>query len=278
MENLSFERYTFKTRLKRMLSVDFRRMLRWPLFYILVAACFVMPILILVMVTMMDGMVTVDPQTGVESVMEGFDNVWQIIGSVSDTSMMGGDAAGGAAAMDMDITSMCNINMLYFFISVLVCVFVSDDFRSGYAKNLFTVRSRKSDYVVSKTFVCFFGGALMILAFFGGAMIGGAIAGLPFDMEGFGAGNLGMCILSKVLLVAVFIPIYLVMAVVAKQRLWMSILLSMMVGMFLFMMIPMMTPLNATPMHALLCVAGGAMFGFGIGAISNQVLRKTSLV
>lgn len=46
-----------------------------------------------------------------------------------------------------------NINMLYFFVAVFVCLFVSDDFRSGYAKNLFTVRSKKSDYVISKTLV-----------------------------------------------------------------------------------------------------------------------------
>ncbi len=278
MENIRFESYTFKARLSRMLAVDFRRMLRSPLFYIMVAACFVMPILILVMITLMEGTVMVDPQTGAESVMEGFDHVWQIIGSVSDTSLMGDGTTGGTAAMSMDITSMCNINMLYFFVSVLVCVFVSEDFRSGYAKNLFTVRAKKSDYVISKTLVCFFGGALMMIAFFGGAMIGGAMAGLPFDMEGFHGGNLVMCLLSKVLLVAVFVPIYLVMAVVAKQKLWLSILLSMMVGMFLFMMIPMLTPLNATLMNPLLCVAGGCMFGFGIGAVSNQVLKKTALV
>ena len=174
--------------------------------------------------------------------------------------------------------SMCNINMLYFLIAVLVCCFVADDFRSGYAKNLFTVRAKKTDYVISKTLVCFVGGSFMILAFFLGSMLGGAIAGLPFDMVGFGVGELVMCILSKMLLVAVFVPIYLIMSVIAKQKLWLSILLSFMVGMFLFMMIPMLTPLNATIMNVLLCLVGGGLFGAGLGAISNQVLKKTSLV
>ena len=249
-------------------------MFTMPLIYIIVAACLVMPIVILVMTTMMDGTVSVDPQTGVETVVEGFDNVWQIIGSVS------ADASSSAegAAMDMSITSMCNINMLYFFIAVLVCVFVADDFRSGYAKNLFTVRAKKDDYVISKTLVCFVGGALMILAFFIGSMIGGAISGLPFDMVGFGAWELIMCILSKMILAAVFVPIYLVMSVVAKQRLWLSMLLSLMVGMFLFMMIPMLTPLNSGAMNVILCIAGGAMFSVGLGAVSNLILNKTSLV
>ena len=264
---------TFGKRLKSMMKVDFRRMFTMPLLYILAGACLVMPVIILVMTTMMDGTVSVNPQTGAETVVEGFDNSWQIIGTVSNAA-----AAGSEAAMDMSITSMCNINMLYFLIAVLICVFVAGDFRSGYVKNLFTVRAKKSDYVMSKTLVGFVGGALMILAFFLGSMLGGAVSGLSFEMVGFGVTELIMCILSKMILVAVFVPIYLVMSVVAKQKLWLSILLSMMTGMFLFMMIPMMTPLNATVINAVMCLAGGVLFSIGLGAISNAVLRKTSLV
>lgn len=274
MENMKFDKNTFGKRLRTMLSVDFRRMFTMPFLYIMVGICFVMPILILVMTTMMDGSVSVNPQTGVETVIEGFDNVWQIIGTVSSDST----ASTEAAAMDMSITAMCNINMLYFIIAVLVCIFVSADFRSGYAKNLFTVRAKKSDYIISKTLVCFVGGAMMILAFFIGAILGGAISGLPFEMTSFGTGELIMCILSKVVLVSVFVPIYLLMSVIAKQKSWMSILLSMMVGMFLFMMIPMLTPLNATIMNVLLCMAGGVLIGAGLGAISRLILKKKDIL
>jgi ABC-type transport system involved in multi-copper enzyme maturation permease subunit len=138
---IRFERNTFGKRMKTMLQVDFRRMFTMPLVYIMIGACFVMPVLILVMTTMMDGSVSVNPQTGAETVMEGFKNVWQVIGSIS----------GENSAMSMDMTSMVNMNMLYFLAAVLVCIFVADDFRSGYAKNLFTVRSKRSDYVISKT-------------------------------------------------------------------------------------------------------------------------------
>lgn len=271
---MKFEHNSFGKRLKTMLKVDFRRMFTMPLIYIMVGACLVMPILILVMTTMMDGTVSVDPQTGVETVVEGFDNTWQIIGSVSADASASADGAG----MEMSMLSMCNINMLYFAIAALVCIFVADDFRSGYAKNLFTVRAKKNDYVISKTLVCFVGGALMILAFFVGTILGGVIAGLPADMVGFGVTELVLCLLSKMILVGVFVPIYLIMSVVAKQKLWMSILLSMMVGMFLFMMIPMLTPLNATVMNVIMCLAGGVLFSIGLGAISNTVLKKTSLV
>ena len=50
--------------------------------------------------------------------------------------------------MSMDLVSMCNKNLVYFILTVLVCVFVGDDFRSGYSKNLFTIRSKKSNYVI----------------------------------------------------------------------------------------------------------------------------------
>ncbi len=266
---------TFSKRLGSMLKVDFKRLFLSRSFYIIVAACLVAPILILVMTTMMDGSVSVNPQTGEETVIEGFDNVWQIIGSVSDPNA---SASGDMSAMSMDIVSMCNINMLYFAIAALVCIFVADDFRSGYAKNLFTVRAKKTDYVASKTLVLSFGASMMVLAFFIGSLVGGAVSGLSFEMVGFNALNLVWCILSKMVLVSVFVPIYLIMSVVAKQKLWMSILLSMMVGMFLFMMIPMLTPLNATLGNALICAVGGVGFGFGLGAISNLILKKTSLV
>ena len=263
---------TFSKRFGSMLKVDFKRLFLSRSFYIIVAACLLAPILILVMTTMMDGSVTVDPNTGVETVMEGFDNVWQIIGTVS------GASEDASASMDMSITSMCNINMLYFTIAALVCIFVADDFRSGYAKNLFTVRAKKTDYVASKTLVLFVGSAFMMLAFVLGAILGGIFAGVSFEMVGFNVGNLIMSILAKILLCLIFVGIYLCVSVVAKQKLWLSILLSFGVGMFLFNIAPMVSPLNSGILQVILCTAGGAGFAIGMGAISNVVLKKTSLV
>ena len=262
-----FKHNSMSHRVKSMLAVDFRRMFTTRFLYIMLGICLVMPILILVMTTMLDGSVTVDPQTGVETVMEGFSNTWQAIGSYSDAGMM-----------SMDLTGMCNINMLYFFIAVLVCVFVADDFRSGYAKNLFTVRAKKGDYVISKTLVCLVGGALMLLAFFVGAMLGGAIAGLPFDTGEAGVTGIAMCMIAKLCLVAVFVPIFLAVSVAVKQKTWLSLMLSFMASMLLFMMVPMMTPLDSDIMNVILCLAGGALFSIGLGAVSKTVLAKTSLV
>ncbi len=251
-----------------MLGVDFRRMFTSPLFYIMVGASLVMPVLILVMTTMMDGTVSVNPQTGEETIIEGFKNVWQIIGSVS----------GGEQTMTMDITSMCNINMMFFIISIFVCLFVGADFSSGYAKNLFTVRAKKNDYVISKSITCFVAGASMILAFFIGSMLGGTIAGLPFALEGANVYNVIMCMLSKILLVGIFSSIYILASVFAKQRIWLSLLMAFGIGMLMFMMIPIITPLNSTIINVILCLVGSVLFSIGIGIGSKAILNKTSLV
>lgn len=269
-ERMKFEHFSFQKRLKSMLSVDFRRMFTMPLLYIMAAIAAVIPVLVLVMTNTMGGTTSIDPVTGMETVveMEPFINTWQVVEAVS----------GENSGISADIMSMCNINLLFFLAVVLVCSFVADDFRSGYAKNLFTVRSGKTDYVISKTLVGFTGGAIMILAYLLGSILGGAIAGLSFDTGAAGVSGIVMCFVSKILLMAVFVPIYLLWSVVGKQKLWMSMVGSFCVGMLFFMMIPMLTPLDSGIMNVILCLAGGAVFSVGLGAVSSKVLGKTSLV
>ena len=230
----------------------------------------VIPILMLVMTTAVGGSASMDPATGVETVteMEPITNTWQVVESIS----------GESAGMSSDIMSMCNINLLFFMAAVFVCVFVSEDFKSGYAKNLFAVRSQKADYVISKTLTGFIGGASMILAYFIGAVIGGGISGLSFDPGTAGFGGIVMCLLSKIFLMAVFVSIFMPMSTVGKQKRWLSMTGSFAVGLLLFMMVPSMTPLNSTIINVIMCLAGVVLFSVGLGAVSNIVLKKTSLV
>ncbi len=269
-----FEKVTFLQRIKSMLSVDFRRMFMGKFFYIMMGIALVVPTIVFVMMGMMDGTPMTDRETGLPVLdefgnpvlIEGFKNVWQMIGSLAN------------AKMGIGIVSMCNINLVFFMTAVLVCVFIADDFRSGYAKNLFTVRAEKTDYVISKTAVCFVGGAIMLVLFFVGAMLGGAIANIPFAMEGFNVGNVIMCMLAKIFLMLVFVAIYSLMAVIAKQRIWLSILLSLGAGMLMFMMIPMITPINSNFLNVILCIAGGATFSIGLGAVSRILLKKRDIL
>ena len=269
MENtVKFEVNHFSKRVKSMLKVDFRRMFKSKLFYILIACALLIPIVMTVMMAMMDGSVSVNPQTGVETVMQGPENTWQNIGTLP-----GGEAMGG-----MDIFAMCNINMMFMVVAVFICLFISDDFRSGYAKNLFTVRAKKGEYVLSKTFAGFVCGAFLLLSYFIGSMLGGAVAGLSFDLGGLSAGNIVMCMLAKIFLMPVFISIFVLISVAAKQKAWLALCGSLGGGMLLFMMVSMITPLNSTMLNVVLCLAGGILFAVGFGAVSNMVLRKTSLV
>lgn len=107
---MKFEKFTFPQRLGSMLKVDFRRMFTMGLVWLMIGICLVTPVLILVMTTMMDGSVSVNPQTGEETIIEGFASVWQIIATPSGTPM------------SMDMTAMCNINLLYFAVAVFVCL------------------------------------------------------------------------------------------------------------------------------------------------------------
>ena len=259
---------SFSQRLGSMLKVDFRRMFQSRLFYILLACALVMPALMTVMMSMMDGSVSVDPQTGVETVMQGPENTWQNIGTLPGGENMGG----------MDVFSMCNINMVFMIVAVFICLFISDDFRSGYAKNLFTVRAKKGDYVISKTLAGFLCGALMLILYFAGAVLGGAISGLSFDLRGLTVINFVMCMLAKIFLMPVFISIFVLVSVAAKQKAWLSVCGSLGGGMLLFMTVSLITPLGSTMLNVILCFAGGILFAAGLGIASNAVLKKTSLV
>lgn len=268
MENaIKFEKNCFSKRVKSMLKVDFRRMFKSKLFYILIACALVMPILMTVMTTMMDGSVSVDPQTGAETVMQGPENAWQNIGTLP------GEPLGAN-----EIFTMCNVNMAFMGVAVFVCLFISDDFRSGYAKNLFTVRAKRSEYVVSKTISGFICGALMLIAYLIGSILGGAISGLSFDLHGLSAGNIAACMLAKILLMLVFVSIFTIISIAAKQKAWLAITGSLGGGMLLFMMVSMITPLGSTALNVLLCAVGGVGFAFGLGALSTTILKRSSLV
>ena len=254
--------------IKTMIKVDFKRMFKSKLFYILIAIALVMPIIMTVMMTMMDGSISVNPQTGEETVMKGPENTWQNIGTLPGGETMGGN----------DIFAMCNINMMFMCVAVFICIFISDDFRSGYAKNLFTVRVGRGDYVVSKTLSGFICGTLLLISYFLGSILGGAISGLSFDLGGLNIINLIMCMLAKIFLMLVFVSIFVLISVAAKQKAWLAICGSLGGGMLLFMMVSMITPLNSTIINVLLCIAGGVMFAVALGAISKIVLKKTRLV
>lgn len=268
MENtVKFERFGMARRLGTMLRVDARRVLRSRLFYIIIACALVVPVLMTVMMSMMDGTVSTDPQTGAETVMQGPENTWQNIGTLPGEPL-GGD----------EIFMMCNVNMAFMGVAIFCCLFISEDFRCGYAKNLFTTRAHRSEYVISKLLFGWLCGALMLVAYFIGSVLGGAVSGLSFDLHGLGGGNVAACMLAKILLMPVFVSIFTLISVAAKEKAWLAVCGSLGGGMLLFMTVSLITPLSSTLMNVLLCAAGGAVFAAGLGALATLVLRKTRIV
>ena len=267
-KNAAFEKNSFSKRMKSMLCVDLKRMFKSKLFYILIACALLMPILMTVMMDMMDGSVSVNQQTGMETVIQGPENTWQNIGTLPGGEEMGGN----------EVFMMCNINMMFMAVAVFVCLFITEDFRSGFAKNLFTVRAKRGDYVISKTICGFLCGVLMLVAYFLGSVLGGAIAGLSFELHGLNVGNIVMCMLAKMFLMLVFVPIFVVISLGAKQKAWLSICASLGGGMLLFMMVSLITPLGSNFINVILCAIGGAIFSIGLGAVGKIILLKTSLV
>jgi len=87
-----------------------------------------------------------------------------------------------------------------------------------------------------------------------------------------------MSMLSKIAIVAIFVSIYILASVFAKQKLWLSLIVSFGIGMLFFTMIPMITPLNAGIINLILCLVGAGLFSVGIGFGTKAILSKSSLV
>ncbi|MGM9971792.1 MAG: hypothetical protein ACI35W_05230, partial [Anaeroplasmataceae bacterium] len=134
-----------------------------------------------------------------------------------------------------------------------------------------------NDYIISKEIVLFIVGVNMIIMFIIGAMIGGAISGLSFRLEGVNAYNIVMSILSKLFLVSIFISLYILASFIGGSKLWMSIVISLGIGMLLFTMIPMITPLNSTITNLIMCIVGGGIFSVGIAIGSYYILKNRNI-
>ena len=254
---LKFESPSFGKRIKSMLSVDFYRLFHTPLFYIMIFVSAIIPALVL---TMTGANETADAQT--------FTNVWQVVEAVS-----GANSDKGL----MSLATMCNINMVFIFTAIMIAIFVAHDYISGYNKSIFTVHPQKIDYVISKAVVGFISGACMIVAYVLGALVAGLISGLSFALGDASILSVLFCLLSKISLMGIFVPLYITVAVFFKQKLWLSILGSFAVGILFYPIAMMTAPLNATILNLIICIIGSALIGVGFSSLASLILNKRDL-
>ena len=266
---------TPKTRIRSMLKLDFYRLFHTPAFYIMLMVAAMIPALLLTMsgmdpvTTGASGLHTVSAVSAVSAAPAApaieYTNAWQVV-----------ESTGGSAVAEnpLDFSGFANINMLYIFAGLLMALFVSHDYRSGFVKHIFTVHAKKSDYVVSKTAIGVFSGAGMILTYVLGTIIAGLITGKSFDVN---VGGLILCLLSKTFLMGIFCSLFLGVAVFFRDKLWLTIVFTFLLGMMLYPAASIAT-LGAGFVTLLLSLVGGAIGAAAIGVGSSFILNKRDLV
>jgi hypothetical protein len=140
-------------------------------------------------------------------------------------------------------------------------------------KNIFTVHSKKVDYVISKTAIGLFGGAGMILTYVLGTVIAGLLTGKAFDVN---AGGLVACLISKAFLMGVFCSLFAAVAMFFRKNLWATIVATFVAGMMLYPAASIAT-LDSTAITAAISLAIGTVGAYAIGTVSNLILNKRDL-
>ena len=259
-----FESPAFKTRLTSMLKLDFYRLFHTPNFYIFLLIAALIPAMII-------GTSGMDASGGAGNAAYAapasieIANAWQLIESA------GGSAAAGNP---LDFGGYTNINMLFIFAGLMMAIFVAHDYSSGFVKNIFTVHSKKIDYVISKSAVGIFSGAGMIVTYVLGTALAGLFSGKSFDVN---VGGLILCLLSKAFLMGVFCSLFLGIAVFFKNKLWLTIVFTFLLGMMFYPAASVAT-LDSTGITLLISLAAGIIGALVFGTVSTLFLKKRDLV
>jgi len=267
MSHEVFETPAFSSRLKAMLKLDFYRLFNTPAFYIMLLIAALIPALIMT-VGEAEPPAASNPQSvsaGVTSPSVEITNAWQLV-----------ESTGGSAVADnpLDFAGFANINMLFIFAGLLMAIFVSHDYSSGFVKSIFTVHPKKIDYVASKSAVGFVGGAGMIATYVLGTAVAGLFTGKSFDVN---VSGLIMCLMSKAFLMGVFCSLFLSVAVFFRDKLWLTIVFTFLFGMMLYPAASVAT-LSSTWVTMLVTLAAGAVGTAAIGSVSSLILKRRDLV
>ncbi len=201
---LTFDSPSFFIRLKGMLGVDFYRLFHTPLFYIFLAIAAVIPAMILGTMG-----------AGGSDAPQMYTNTWQII--AADTPIY--------AVSDMG--QYANMNMVFIFGGIMVSIFIGNDYRSGYVKQLFTTHAKKQDYMMSKTITCAFAMACMCITYLIGGAAAGLVAGTSYEVN---VGSLILAIISKMVMSFGWASLYTFLNVIFRRYFGISIASSFFFG------------------------------------------------
>ena len=279
MNNTNIVEPSFSSRMSSMLKLDFYRLFHTPVFYIMLFVAAMIPALLLTTTGIAPTATGTMPGAGVHtapvtapaaavipataSAIE-ITNTWQLI-----------ESTGGSAIAEnpLDFGGFANINMVFIFAGLLMAIFVAHDYSSGFAKNIFTVHSKKMDYVVSKSAIGIFSGIGMIITYMAGAAASGLITGKSFDVN---VGGLVMCLVSKMFLMGVFCSLFLGIAVFFRNKLWLTIVFTFLFGMMLYPAGSIAT-LGSTVSTILISLLAGVIGAGTFGMVSTVILKRRDL-
>ena len=235
-QELKFESPSFSKRLKAMLGVDFYRLFHTPLYYIFLAIAALIPALIIGTSGMEN------PDGTVAAAL--YTNVWNAI--AADTPLYAFSNMGEYA----------NMNMVFIFGGIMVSIFIGNDYRSGYVKQLFTTHAKKQDYMMSKTITCAFAMACMCVTYLLGAIGAGALVGMSFEAN---MGSVILAFLSKMVMSLGWASLYTFLNVIFRKYFGISIASSFFFG------------------TGLPIIAVGMILGNNLGSILNIFLYGSSV-
>ncbi len=204
---IKFESPSLIERLRGMLGVDFYRLFHTPLFYIFLAISAIIP-------AMVSGFTTIPDQNG--NVMEPlYSSIWQIIAAEKPLYVIN------------TIADYANMNMVFIFGGIMVSIFIGNDYRSGYVKQLFTTHAKKQDYMMSKSLVCAFAIVCMCITYLIGGVVGGFIAGYSANVN---ISSLIFAILGKIVMSFGWASLYTFLSVIFRRYFGISIASSFFFG------------------------------------------------
>lgn len=268
---LKFESPSFAKRLKGMLGVDFYRLFHTPLFYIFLAIAAIIPAMIL-------GTTSLENANGVVSPL--YTNAWQMI------------AAGNPLYVVNSIAEYANMNMVFIFGGIMVSIFIGNDYRSGYVKQLFTTHAKKSDYMMSKSITCAFAMICMCLAYLFGTVISGLLVGASFEVNRL---SLFIAVVSKMIMSFGWASLYTFINVILRRYFGISIGLSFFLGTGILIIGAAAVLGNSTVLNIFLygssvyaclssslttlfvCLAVSVIWSFIYNALGTMVLNKSDV-
>lgn len=101
--------------------------------------------------------------------------------------------------------------------------------------------------------------------------------GKSFELGAANAGGVILCLLSKMFLMGVFVPLYLIGAVLFKQKLWMTIIATFAAGILFYPVASLAVPLDASLLTLIICVLAAGIGFIGFGSLASLILNKRDL-